>query len=305
MENGKPVVVVGATGYLGTEICRQLIARNQKVRGLVRSTSDPSKIKALQELGVETVKGDIKEPSSLKPVFQNAGAVISTASSTFSSNAGDSIATVDRQGQLNVVAEAAEAGVKRFVYVSFLESAEQFPLQDAKRAVEKKLMTSGMTYTILRPTFFMEIWISPHLGFDPTTKKATIYGHGVNEISFISIKDVAAFAVNALSNREAENAIIDLGGPEAISPLNVVRTFEEQEGYNYQLQYVPVEALKAQKEGSDNPLQESFAALMLTYAAGAAVPMKETAMLFGVIQTSLRDYSRHLLRATADTFMEA
>lgn len=295
MQNSKPVLVVGATGFLGTEICRQLIASNKKVRALVRHSSDAVKVNALQEMGVETVTGDIKDPASLSNAFDGVGAVISTASSTISQQEGDSIDSVDRLGQLNVVDAASKAFVEKFVFISFLESPESFPLQDAKREVEERLIDSNMNYTILRPTFFMEVWLGPHLGFDPANHKATIYGHGVNKISWISIRDVASFAVESLTNSAAVNSIIDLGGPQALSPLEVVSLFENQMSHSFELQYVPEEALRTQKEVSPSPLQQSFSALMLTYAAGAHVPMEAVLGQFPVEMTSVLDYSHYFM----------
>ncbi len=96
MENTKPVMVVGATGFLGTEICRQLMAANKKVKALVRTTSDPARVKELEDMGIEIVTGDIKDVSSLGKAFAGVGAVISTASSTRTRNEGDSIETVDQ-----------------------------------------------------------------------------------------------------------------------------------------------------------------------------------------------------------------
>jgi uncharacterized protein YbjT (DUF2867 family) len=291
MQNAKPVLVVGATGFLGNEICRQLIASNKNVRALVRSSSDPSKVKMLREMGVETVTGDIKVPSSLSDAFDGVAAVISTASSTLSRQDGDSIESVDRLGQLNIVDAASKAFVEKFVFISFLESAESFPLQDAKREVEQRLVDSNMNYTILRPTFFMEVWLGPHLGFDPANHKATIYGHGVNKISWISIKDVASFAVQSLGNPAAVNSVIDIGGPQALSPLEVVKLFEKETGQSFELQYIPEEALRTQKDVSPDPLQQSFSALMLNYAAGAPIPMERVLGQFPIELTSVLDYS--------------
>lgn len=290
MEKSKPVLVAGSTGFLGTEICRLLTTQNKKVKALVRNTSDPSKLEMLSRLGVETVPGDLKDTASLRKALEGVGSVISTASSTISHQAGDSIETVDRQGQLDLVNAAMEAGVKQFVFISFPESAEQFPLQDAKREVEKAIQDSGMPYTILRPGFFMEVWLGPHLGFDAQNGKATIYGQGTGKISWISIRDVAAFAVAALDHPQARNRIIHLGGPEALSPLEVVRLFEQETGKQFEVQHVPEEALRAQMEGPADPLQRSFTALMLTYAAGSAIPMEETARDFGIHLTSIRDF---------------
>ena len=302
METVKPVMVVGATGKLGTEICRQLRTANKNVRALVRTTSNPATVHALHKMGIETRVGDIKDRASLDKAFAGVGTVISTVSSTMSRQEGDTIDSVDRQGQLNVVNAAAAAGVAQFVYISFLESPESFPLQDAKRAVEQCIQESNMRYTILRPTFFMEVWLGAHLGFDTANNRATIYGHGANKISWIATKDVAAFAVAALGNEAAYNRIIDLGGPEALSPLEVVRLFEAQNGEPFQIQYVPEEALRAQKENAQDPLQQSFAALMITYAGGAEVPMEELLSQLPVNLTSVSDY-RDLLFGIAEAAM--
>ncbi len=64
--NSSTVLVAGATGFLGSEICRQLIGQNKKVKGLVRATSDANKVAQLKELGVEIVEADLKDKSSLK-----------------------------------------------------------------------------------------------------------------------------------------------------------------------------------------------------------------------------------------------
>jgi uncharacterized protein YbjT (DUF2867 family) len=64
---------------------------------------------------------------------------------------GDSIQSVDLEGQLGLVQAASTAGVRHFVFISFPEVSVQFPLQDAKRAVERALVASGMSYTINAP----------------------------------------------------------------------------------------------------------------------------------------------------------
>jgi len=159
--NNTSILVAGATGYLGGEICRQLIAKKKKVTGLQRATSDPNRVKELVEAGVEMVEGDLKDKSSLKKTLSGVSAVISTVSSTLSRQQGDSIQTVDDEGQINLIDAAVNAGVGHFVYVSFCSFPDQFPLQTAKRKVEKYLIESGLSYTILQPTYFMEVWLSP------------------------------------------------------------------------------------------------------------------------------------------------
>jgi NADH dehydrogenase len=70
-------------------------------------------------------------------------ALITTASSTLSRQDGDSIETVDRQGQLDLIDAAEAAGVRRVVLISFPPVALDFPLQTAKREVEARLQRSG------------------------------------------------------------------------------------------------------------------------------------------------------------------
>jgi uncharacterized protein YbjT (DUF2867 family) len=300
MENSKnlSVIVVGATGFLGMEICRQLIAAKRKVKGLIRTSSDSTKVKALQQMGVETVPGDIKDIASLNNAFKEVSAVISTASSTLSRQEGDSIESVDNTGQLNVVEAAKNAGVGQFVFISFNVMSQEFPLQTAKRTVEKQLMESKMIYTILRPTFFMEVWLSPAIGFDFPNSKATIYGEGKNKISWISLKDVAAFAVRSLDNPVAMNSVVELGGPDALSPHEVVEIFEQHSGRKFKLEHVPAEAIHAQKNAAADSLTESFASLMLAYAEGASINMEKPLKSYPIKLSSVKDYAKQVMPGT-------
>lgn len=286
-------LIVGATGLLGGEICRILAERRTAVRALVRETSNPDRVAQLKSLGVEVVLGDLKDRASLAAACRGATAVISTASSTISRQGGDSIESVDRQGQLNLIEEAEAADVGQFVLISFPGAAIDFPLQAAKRVVEARLRRARLTYTILQPTCFMEVWLSPALGFDPANGAARIYGGGNNRISWISFQDVAQFAVASLGNPHAKNAVIKLGGPDALSPLEAVRLAEQATGKPVAVQHVPEEALRAQLGAATDSLQQSFAGLMLYYAGGDAIEMADTLRAFPVPKLkSVRDHVR-------------
>src|SRR5690606_10032483 len=266
------VLVAGATGILGSEICRQLIQDNYLVKGLVRPTSDSEKISRLTAMGVETVVGDLKEPVSLKNALKGVSSVISTVSSTLSRQEGDSIQSVDEEGQMNLINTAVKAEVQQFLFISVAD-LEDNPLQRAKKRVEKHLIESGLNYTILKPSYFMEVWLSPSLGFNYAEGSATIYGEGNNKVSWISLRDVASFAVASLANPGAINRIVELGGPEALSPLEVVDLFSSIQGRRYELQFISEEALKSQIEAADDPLSKTFASLMLGLAKGNEIGM--------------------------------
>ena len=156
---------------------------------MVRATSNPDKVAKLKGYGAEIVQGDLCDRACLDAACKGVSAVITTVSAMpFCYQPGNTIQTVDLDGVSNLIAAAKDSGVKHFVYTSFSGHMDlDFPLRNAKRAVEKRLRESGMTYTILRPSYFMEVWLSPAVGFDAANAKASIYGDGQNPISWISL----------------------------------------------------------------------------------------------------------------------
>jgi NADH dehydrogenase len=292
-------LVVGASGLLGAEICRRLAQQGKPVRALVRLSTDAAKQETLKSFGATLVYGDLKDRGTLDAGCLGAETVISTASATFSRQAGDSIESVDLNGQLNLLHAARVGGVRHFIYVSFPPFPGDFALQRAKRSMEKELTESGLGYTILQPTFFTEIWLSPAVGFDAANARAQIYGTGQSKVSWISYIDVAGFAAACVGNRAVENRVLKLGGPEALSPLEVVRIFEEEGGREISVTHVPEEALRAQREAATDSLQEAFVSLMLACAGGDAIDMKPVLGLFSVALyelRSVREYARRMLR---------
>jgi NADH dehydrogenase len=173
----------------------------------------------------------------------------------------------------------------------------EFPLRNAKRAVEQRLKDSGLTYTILRPSYFMEVWLNPAVGFDAANATARVYGSGQNPLSLISFSDVAEFAVASLDNPAARNATIEIGGPEALSQLQMVQVFEELSGRPFEVEYVPETALADQQATATDPMQQSFAGLMQKFARGDVVDMQETLGAFPVQLTSVREYAQNVLGA--------
>ena len=284
-------LVVGATGLVGHEICRRLVEAGRPVRALVRRTSNQDRRGELERLGVELVEGDLKDAASLARACAGAQSVVSTASSTLSRQAGDSIESVDREGQLALVDAARRTRVEHFVFVSFRDNPRlQYPLTIAKRAVEQAVKASGMAYTILQASYFMEVWLSPALGFDAANGKVRLYGEGTHPISWISYRDVARAAATAVIEPNARNRIVELGGPQALSPREVVRMFEAAGAGEITTESVPESALEAQMKGATDSLEKSFAGLMLQYAGGDAIDTTASSGLFPFQMTSVRDY---------------
>jgi uncharacterized protein YbjT (DUF2867 family) len=283
---------------LGSEIRRQLVTQDKPVRALVRTTSDPEKVEALRKLGAEIVQGNVCDRASLDAACRGVNVVIATVSACpFSYQPGvNDMQTVDTDGLTSLIAAAKAANVSHFIYTSFSKNIDvESPLERAKRTVEERLKASGLTYTILRPSCFMEVWLSPIVGFDPANAQANIYGAGHKPISWISSSDVAQFAVASLDNPAARNATLEIGGPQALSPLEVVRIFEEVGGRTFEVQHVPEEALQAQQEAATEALDQSFPALMRSYAHGDAIDVQKTLQAFPLQLTSVRDYAQRVL----------
>jgi len=161
--------------------------------------------------------------------------------------------------------------------------------------VEAHLLQSGMIFTILRPSFFMEGWLSSMVGFDALNGKVSLCGSGNNPAAYISLKDVAKFAVESLNNPAAKNAILELGGPENLKPLDVVKTFEEVLGKKIEIQNMPEEVLQEQFAKATEPMQKSFAGLMCCMAKGDLIDMHETMKKFPVQLTSVKEFAQKLI----------
>jgi len=294
------ILVVGATGMLGSEICQRLAQRGETVRGLVRTTSSTEKVELLRRANVEVCIGDLKDPASLAAACRGVDEIISTASSTLSRQAGDSIESVDEEGQLHLVEAARAAAVSRFVFVSFRRPIGiSSPLGNAKARVENAL--KDLNFTVIQASWFMEVWLSPALGFDYVNAAARIYGPGTSPASWVSFRDVAEICVLALRNPAANRRTIEFGGPAALSPLEVVARFEKISGKPFKTEFIPEEALRVQFDEATDSMQKSFAALMLGYASGDAINMTRVREEFGIELTSVDQFAQSVLEHASTT----
>jgi uncharacterized protein YbjT (DUF2867 family) len=285
-------LVVGATGTLGGEICSRLAQAGKPVRGLVRASSSPERVDALRKAGVELATGDLTDRASLDATCRGVHTVYSTATAIQSRQEGNTLDRVDREGQANLVDAARQAGVRRFVFISFRGRPDiDYPLQAAKRATAERLKKSGIPWTVIEASMFMEVWLGPHLGFDAGNARARIFGTGEKKISWVSYRDVAALAIAAAESAAGENQVLEIGGPEALSPLEVVSIFEKRGGKKFEVEHVPEDALASAKANAKNPVEETFAGLQLLYARGFEVDVKPTLARFPMRLTSVREYA--------------
>ncbi|MDP9203708.1 MAG: SDR family oxidoreductase [Gemmatimonadota bacterium] len=294
------ILVAGATGVLGSEIVRRLIARGEKVRAMVRASSAPEKVERLENAGAEIVRADLKEPGTLLAACAGVNEVISTVTTILTSQPGDSFEATDGEGTKSLIDAAKKSGVSKFVFVSFDTSkSPDNPLTNAKKDAEEHLKKSGLDYTILHSSLFFETWLGPMLFADPVAGTAKVYGKGADKIRYVAVADVAEFAVQSLSKPAARNAIIPIGGPDEISQRDAVRMFEEAYGKKFSVIEVPEAALEAQWSSAQNPFDKTFAGLMLGLARGFDSGVQPPFEKFPMQMTSPREYVRRLASSSA------
>lgn len=299
------ILIVGATGRVGGAITRQLLEKGMDVRILVRENS-PSEQLAPQGLatlaswlidaGAEPVYGDLKDEASLHPAVEGIQTVIATAISVLRGGE-DNVETVERQGYRRLIDAAAKAGVEHFIFISALGAALDSPsdFMRAKAETEQRLRESGMAYTIVAPTAFIDVWPGMVVGMPVAQgQPATLVGEGRRRHSFISERDVTGFAVAAVDNPQARNQYLAIGGPEALSWRDVIDTYGRVLGQEIPVNWVqpgePVPGLP----GSMGMMLASFE----TY--DSVVPMEQTAAAYGVSLTTLEDFVRQQMAVLTD-----
>lgn len=293
------ILVAGATGVLGSEIVRRLIARGETVRAMVRATSAPEKVERLERAGAKIVHADLKEPRTLLAACTGVSAVISTVTTILTSQPGDSFEATDGEGTKSLIDAAKTTGVRKFIFVSFDTSkVPDNPLTNAKKDAEEHLKRSGLDYTILHASLFFETWLGPMLFADPVAGTAKVYGKGTDKIRYVAVADVAEFAVQSLSRPAARNATIPVGGPDEISQRDAVRMFEEAYGKKFNLIEVPEAALEAQWSSAQNPFDRTFGGLMLGLARGFGSGVQPPFEKFPMHMTSPREYVRRMAKAS-------
>ncbi len=114
--SGDRVLVTGASGFIGSAVTRQLVAREQEVVALVEPGADTGN---LDGLDVKQVVGDLRNPDSVRKVVSGCRAVFHVAALyRFWASDPDSFYDINVGGTRNVLGAAAEAGVERMVYTS-------------------------------------------------------------------------------------------------------------------------------------------------------------------------------------------
>ena len=226
------ILVIGATGTVGSEVVRQLVATGERPRALVR---DPAT--ARQRLGdqVEHVVGDLDRPETIAAALAGVDRVflLTTQSSR------------QPEWERAVIGPAARTGVGQLVKLSVFRANEQSPLQVARQhgQAERVLAQSGLAATILRPVFFMQNLLAMvHDG-----AIATAAGDG--RVAMVDARDIAAVAVATLTGGGHAGKTYTLTGPQALSFYQVASVLSRQTGRPLRHVRVPPDKVRVALQG--------------------------------------------------------
>jgi NADH dehydrogenase len=239
--------------------------------------------------------GDLKDPASIRRAVEGVDSVITTANSA-RRGGDDNVETVDLQGNATLIDAARDAGVKQFVFTTGLRSAPDSPIPfiAAKGATEQRLRDSGMTFTILAPTPYMDVWLGMVVLAPMFERREISYiGDGTKRHSMVAIDDVAAFAVAALDREEARNAYVPIAGPSAFSWRDAVASVERATGRTLAQRGLP--------PGEHVPGLPDAVQGLVTMLGTTEIQLdaSETARRFGVRQTSLDELVNRTMAAAA------
>ena len=294
------ILVVGATGSLGGRITRGLLVQGKPVRILARHNpiseemarqGRANTVQSLIDTGAQVVYGDLKDRTSLDAALAGVDTVITTATAT-QRGGEDTVPAVDLQGTLNLIDAAKAAGVKRFIYTSAYGSVPDHPvpLFRIKGACEVALEASGLEYTILWASIFMDVWIGMLVGVPLMMQQpVTLIGKGDHKHNFVAEADVAAFAIAAVDNPRAANQRIGIGGPASYTWTEIVGAVGRVAGAPLSVNYLPL--------GSEVPLLPSEVSTLLNgmETFETFVDMHETAPAYGVQLTRLDEFIARML----------
>ncbi|QDL07543.1 SDR family NAD(P)-dependent oxidoreductase [Brasilonema octagenarum UFV-E1] len=202
-------LVTGATGGIGRTVVRLLREQEKQVRAFVRLTSRYSE---LEQRGANIFIGDLRQEKDIQKACQGVQYIISAHGS-----GGDALA-LDYRANIELIDSAKANQVQHFVFISVLgadRGYEDAPVFKAKRAVERYLESSGLNYTILRPSGLASDLLPLAERFRETGFYLLV-GDPKNRTSTVSTDDLARIIVDSVTVEAARNQILSVGGPEIL-----------------------------------------------------------------------------------------
>lgn len=226
----KTILVTGATGNIGSLIIPQLVETGANVRALVRDAAKSSDLKAS---GVELFEGDFLEQKVLFRAAEGVDALMAITP-----------AGPDAVAQGEALLQAARAtGSPHYVRLSAIGAASDAPTANGRlhHQSDEAVVESGLTYTILRPHFFMQ---NLFMSVESINNEGQMYwGMGDGKLGMIDVRDIADSCVSILLHGGHENRIYTPTGPDSISFHDIATIISKGIGKEVNYIAIPVEAV--------------------------------------------------------------
>jgi uncharacterized protein YbjT (DUF2867 family) len=213
------ILITGGTGFVGGHVVHELRGRDLPVRCLVRDLRRGAKLAAW---GCELEEGDVTDPESLRRAVAGVEAVIHLVG--IRQGPREEFQRIMVAGTRDLLAEAKDAGVRRFVHMSALGTTEEtkdlVPYYGAKWENERQVQGAGIPHVVFRPSFVF----GPDGGILPTfvklaklTPVTPIIGRGRQRIQPIWAEDLAKYFAEAVGRSDVGGRVFELGGPDVVS----------------------------------------------------------------------------------------
>lgn len=208
----RTILVTGATGTIGSRVLGELADREVTVRAALR---DPERAQATLPAGVEWVEFDFERPETWGAAFEGVDAMFLMRPPAIT-RVGDSITPA--------IDAAERVGVDHVVVLSVL-GAEKNPLLP-HRKIEKHVLDTGLDWTFLRPSFFMQNLVQTHRE-EIGEQGEIVVPAGGGTTSFVDAADIAAVAAEVLVEPGHERQAYDVTGPDALTYHEVARILSD------------------------------------------------------------------------------
>ena len=254
------ILVTGASGNVGSRLVRRLLETGVPTRAFVRR---PDAAAELQGLGAEVVVGTFEDAEALREAARGADRVYVVSPPGVDGMVAEQVAVVDA---------ARAEGVRHIVKQSSIGADEDTDatIVVAHRRIEEAIEDSGMSWTHLRPHWFMQ----NELGQAGTIAgEGVFYAPDVGQISMIDAADVAAVAARVLTTDGHEGKAYVLTGPQALSYSDVARVYSSVLGHEVRWQEVTLEAARdsMREAGMPDELAVGFPEIMGGYRKGGVM----------------------------------
>ena len=206
------ILITGSTGNVGTETARALYRLGENPR-----LADLSLLRVKERFGdqVEAVDLDFSRPETYGPALTGVQKVFLMRPPAI---------TDIKRLICPFIDAAARSGVRQVVFLSLVGVEKNRLVPHHK--IEKYLLTSGMGYTFLRPSFFMQNLSTTHRDEIRLRNEISVPA-GRGKTSFIDVRDIAAVAALALTQPGYANQAFELTGSEALDYYEVAEQFSQ------------------------------------------------------------------------------